>query len=176
MSGRFSSAVASIEPYLFQAVVALMLFAAGAFGFKYLAPSPASTLGGERVVVFDVVKLANAQRRVASTFLGRDAAAAGEQAALLLDIQERTHSVIRQVAGPGTIVLVKQAVIHTELDDITDAVLKQLKLPTDVPTQDPSNSGIDFAPTILGMTPPPRSMAEKRATDNPLSPRGPILP
>lgn len=179
MSSRFAQLMAAVEPYLFRGAVAVLVLGALAVGgYRYYQSSvhPTVTLGGSRVVVFDVVKLANAQRKVASALMGKDPSQAGEQAALLLEIQGRTRDVVREVAGPGTLVLVKQAVIHTEMEDITDAVLVKLRLPVDAPTQDLASGGIDYAPTVLGLTPHPTSTSQNRAGADVLSGRGEVLP
>lgn len=101
-------------------------------------------------VVFDVVKLANAQRAIASAMIKQDEAGA-ESAQLLLDVSKRTRQAILKVAGPNTLVLVKQAVVSPEMRDITDDVLKELGLPTKVPTQDTMTYLTEFAPTYLSM-------------------------
>ena len=106
--------------------------------------------GSMQAVVFDVVKLANSQRAVASSMMKNDEKAA-ETAVMLLDISKRTKESIRKIAGAGVLVLVKQGVVSTDLPDITDDVLKDLGLPTKVPTQDTMSYLSDIAPTSLSM-------------------------
>ncbi len=112
--------------------------------------------GAPSVVSFDVIKYTNAQRAVASTFVkpSADIAKANE---LLLNLPERTRSAIEEVAGHGTLVVVKQAVVQGQTDDITDAVLKKLGLPTNVPTADSTAAALDFAPTSLSTVYAPRN-------------------
>lgn len=99
-------------------------------------------------VTFDVVKFSNAQRAVASAFIkqGADVAQAND---LLLGLSERTRLTIAEVAGPGTLVLVKQTVVQGVQRDITDDVLAKLGLPQQVPTQDGAEFVLDSAPTML---------------------------
>lgn len=100
------------------------------------------------VAVFDVVKFANAQRALASRFIGkRDDA--NEGGVLLMALSKKTTAAIEKIAGPGTLVLVKQGVVNGQQVDITDAVLTELGLPTDVPTVDPIKYIEEVAPTML---------------------------
>jgi hypothetical protein len=100
------------------------------------------------VAVFDVVKFANAQRALASRFIGRTENAA-EGGALLLQLGAKTTAAIEKAAGPGTLVLVKQGVVSGGQIDITDAVLADLGLPTNVPTTEPMKYLTEVAPTML---------------------------
>lgn len=111
-----------------------------------------TSLGTPAVVVFDVIKYANAQRAVASRLLV-DRQAADDAAPILLEVSKRARAVIREVAGEGTLVLLRQTVVQGEMRDITDEVLTRLGLPTDVPTADPSKLVLDIAPTMLGAGP-----------------------
>lgn len=118
-------------------------------------------MGGPRgpvnAVVFDVVKLANAQRAVASSFIKSDGEKSADSAALLMDVSKRTRESILKVAGASTLVLVKQGVVSPELPDITDDVLKDLGLPTQVPTQDTMGYLTEVAPTYLSMFKQPQA-------------------
>lgn|GEM_PF-4136790 len=107
--------------------------------------------GTPPVVVFDIIKYANAQRAVASKFI--TGKGAEEAAPLLLEVSRRTREVIAEVAGPGTLVVIRQSVVQGEMRDITDEVLTRLGLPTDVPTADPTRHVLDIAPTLLGVGP-----------------------
>lgn len=100
------------------------------------------------VVSFDVVKYTNSQRAVASSFLkqGSDVSKASE---LLLNLPERTRQAIAEVAGPRTLVVLKQAVVQGQTADITDAVLTKLSMPINVPTADAASYSLDSAPTML---------------------------
>ena len=104
-----------------------------------------------RVVVFDIIKYTNAQRAVASKFLGGKNSE--EAAPLLIEVGKRTRATITEVAGPGTLVVIRQSILQGEGRDITDEVLKKLGLPTDVPTADPARYAMDVAPTLLGSGP-----------------------
>jgi len=112
------------------------------------------------VVSFDVVKYTNSQRAVASSFLkpGADVAQVNE---LLLNLPQRTRTAIEDVAGPGTLVVIKQAVVQGQTEDITDAVLKKLSMPTNVPTADGPALAIDMAPTMLSGLPSAGSVAQQ---------------
>lgn len=122
------------------------------------------------VVSFDVIKYTNAQRAVASSFLrpGADVSAPNE---LLLNLPERTREAIRAVAGPGALVVVKQAVVQGQTVDVTDEVLKRLGLPVNVPTADGTAYSLDVAPTLLFNLP----RAETSRTPEPAQqPSGPV--
>lgn len=110
-----------------------------------------TTVATPRVVTFDVVKYVNAERAVASKFFGQNDAA--EVAPTLLDISNKTRKVIREVAGPKTLVVISQAIVQGQADDITNKVLKRLGLPTNVPTVNPTRYALDFAPTMIGHEP-----------------------
>lgn len=86
------------------------------------------------IVVLDMAKLMNAQRALASKLTGNQSNP--EAATTLAQASQRSERVIRAIAGPEAIVLVKQAVVAWpgEMPDITDAVITELGLPTDVPT------------------------------------------
>lgn len=144
-----------LEPLAYRAAQ-VVLAAALAYGAWSLArPHLSSVFGnplGASVVVFDVVKLANAQRAVASSFIN-PSTAAPDAATALMNMQKSTRATIERVAGKGTVVLVKQAVVSSDLPDITDAVLRELGLPTDVPTQNPTAYTLDEAPTNLNLYP-----------------------
>lgn len=129
--------------------------------------TPLAAAGGPPAVAsFDVLKYTNAQRAVASSFLkpSEDVSRTNE---LLLNLPERTRQVITDVAGRGTLVVVKQAVVQGQTRDITDEVLKQLGLPADVPTSDATSYVMGAAPTGL-MVPAPRPA--------PQASRGPVGP
>lgn len=123
---------------LFAATLVLMLLR-----FTSVATPP--------VVVFDIIKYANAQRAVASRFLASKNSE--EVAPILMDVSKKTRDTIREVAGSNTVVLIRQSVVQGETRDITDEVLKRLGLPTDVPTADPTRHTLDVAPTLLGHGP-----------------------
>jgi hypothetical protein len=110
-----------------------------------------TTVAAPPVVVFDIIKYTNAQRAVASRFLGGKNSE--EVAPILLAVSKKTRDTIASVAGPGTLVMIRQAVVQGEARDITDEVLKRLGLPTDVPTADPTHRALDIAPTMLGHDP-----------------------
>ena len=104
------------------------------------------------VVTFDTMKYTNSARAVASTFLKQDASA-GEASALLLNLPERVRASITKIAGKGTLVMLKQAVVQGQSQDITTEVLKDLGLPTEVATLDDTAYSLDTAPTNLRVLP-----------------------
>ena len=101
-----------------------------------IAPATAQSLSAPSVVSFDVIKFLNAQRAVASNFSSPNSAASSEAAEIFAQLSSRTKSTIAEVAGPNTLVVLKQAIVQGQSRDITDAVLSKLGLPTDTPTQD----------------------------------------
>lgn len=100
------------------------------------------------VVVFDVVKLANAERAIASNIIAKNDKSQ-DSSVILAQVGKRAESSISKIAGPNTIVLVKQAVVGYNLPDITDAVLKDLDLPLDSKTY--NTSDVVLKPTPDGL-------------------------
>lgn len=152
-----------LGPYLAASAVATAVLVLSVQRFVPIA-SPVVTVS---VVSFDVLKYTNSQRAVASSFIraGADITVANE---LLLNLPTRTRSAIRDIAGPGTLVVVKQAVVQGQTTDITDAVLTELGLPLNVPTSDAAAYSLDVAPTnLFGMPRGPTREPEP-------TPRGPI--
>ncbi|MNR71650.1 hypothetical protein D3C71_22810 [compost metagenome] len=135
-----------LAPFLAGTVLASVL--AVLVLLRFVGVPGVSAGGPMHAVTFDVVKFSNAQRAVASAFIKRNADVA-EANDLLLGLSERTRKTIEDVAGPGTVVLVKQSVAQGVDRDITDEVLKRLGLPTDLPTKDAAAYTLDVAPTML---------------------------
>ncbi len=156
--------LATLGPYLAATVVAAV---AATLLTLRLFPAVAPTVSVS-VVSFDIVKFTNAQRAVASSFVrpGADVTATNE---LLLDLPKRTRSAIAEAAGPGTLVVLKQAVVQGQTTDITEAVLKKLGLPLNVPTADAPAYILDVAPTSFFGVPAPSRPAQPEAPQ----PRGP---
>jgi len=122
----------------------------GAFLGNELGLLPAAK---PKMVTFNVAKLVNAERAVGSGLIGgKDTNAT----IVLAHVEKDVRKVIRQEAGPGTIVLVKQGVVSRNLPDITLPVLKELGLPTKVPGLSPMAVVKQVAPTNLdfGNLPP----------------------
>lgn len=142
----FVDMLTALLPHLAVAVVASVILT---ISLLRLAPAVAPAVSVS-VVSFDIVKFTNAQRAVASTFLkpNADVSVPNE---LLLNLPERTRAAIREVAGPGALVVVKQAVVQGQTVDITDQVLSKLGLPLNVPTSDATAYALDVAPTNLFM-------------------------
>lgn len=109
-------------------------------------------LSGDQVVVFDIIKYNNAQRAVASKLLGAAEGERLEAGSMLMELGRRARGTIEKIAGPNRVVLVKQAVLVGAAPDITDAVLLELGLPTDVATVSPADVLGDTAPTWLSLS------------------------
>lgn len=88
-----------------------------------------------KVVTFDVLKYENAERAQAMKLMGQSGAAA--VAPMLSYVSKRLSLAIRTAAGPGTLVVLSQAVVQGQTRDITNQVLQELGLPTKVPTSSP---------------------------------------
>jgi hypothetical protein len=129
-------------------LLSALLSAALVLGVLKLSGNLSGRGGSVNVAVFDVIKFANAQRALASRFIGRTENAS-EGGALLLQVSAKTAAAIEKIAGPGTLVLVKQGVVSTGQIDITDDVLTELGLPTNVPTAEPLKYLTEVAPTML---------------------------
>ena len=131
-----------LAPFLAGTVMVTLLCVVLLLRFGHFLPA-----ANVNAVTFDIVKFSNAQRAVASAFLKKtDVAQAND---LLLGLSERTRKAIADIAGPNTIVLVKESVAQGVDRDITDAVLKKLGLPVNVPTSDAAAYTLDVAPTML---------------------------
>jgi hypothetical protein len=133
-------------------------------------------LDGGQVVVFDIIKYTNAQRAVASKLLGGSEADRLDSGSLLLELSKRTRSAIEKIAGPHRVVLVKQAVIQGDAPDITDAVLADLGLPTNVATVSPSDALGDTAPTWLSLAIRHRDLQPRSAQANAAPSNSTVLP
>lgn len=157
------SLLSILAPFLAGTVlVAVVLVVALLRWAPVLSPTPVD------VVSFDVIKYTNSQRAVASAFL-RPGAETVEANELLLNLPARTRQAIQDKAGPGTLVVIKQAVVQGQVRDITDEVLTALGMPLNVPTSDATAFALDVAPTMWSLTPPPTP----RAPVNTPAPQGP---
>lgn len=137
-----------LAPYLAGTAIFTLLIVVLLLRFS---PLGAGGGGSVNAVTFDIVRFSNAQRAVASAFLkkGADITEAND---LLLGLSDRTRVAIAEIAGPNTIVLVKQSVAQGVTRDITEEVLKKLKLPT-APTSDIVAYTLDVAPTNFTLPP-----------------------
>lgn len=118
-------------------IIAALLVAVGAVRVQGSSTTAAAPTA--RIVTIDPVELANAERALASKLLtrhGNHPAARRRITLKLFRVGREMRATIRKVAGPGTIVLVKQAVIAGSVPDITKTVLTRLGLPAKVPTVD----------------------------------------
>ena len=138
-------------PYLLGTVLvtaSLVILVLKLTGNLNQATNPDITIGGSPVVVFDVIKLANSQRSVASSFLGGNSDKAMDASILLTNVNKKVADVIVSVAGKSTVVLVKQSIVYSpDVPDITNAVLEKLGLPTNVPTAGSDSFLQNIAPT-----------------------------
>lgn len=109
-------------------------------GLNTLLHQPATPTAGQgRIVTVDVAQLLNAQRRLASGILQGRKDAEAEIISSLQTVSARLYDTIEEVAGPGTLVVVKQAVVvPAGTEDITVRVMERLNLPQDVPTINPN--------------------------------------
>lgn len=143
----------SITDILVIALIGLMAGVAGAAGFHRFAGAGAQP----EFVTFDVTKLTNAQRQVAAGLLNDDPDAistvrrAGRQA----------MSVIEDFAG-GRTVVVRQAFVASQIPDITEQVLEELGLPTDVPSISATARLEHMDGTNYGSDPNIRTLSESR--------------
>jgi len=143
--------VVTLLPWLvITAVVSVVvsLLAYKYMGPRYLAPS---------TVVFDIVKYNNAQQRLVGQLLQQQKGPEVSEAALLIKgLSGRAKQAIEEVAGPSTVVLIRQGVVSSNVVDITDAVLNKLGLPTDVPSlsaADPQDDLSFFLRRLKGQVP-----------------------
>lgn len=114
-------------------VVLGIILLSGLVAFTTVRMLP-GTLAGNRFVTFDVIKLGNAERAVASGLIGHSAASA-DDALVLTEASKQVMAAISREAA-GRLVVIRQAIVEndTGIPDITNAVLADLNLPVDVPT------------------------------------------
>ncbi|MHB0929172.1 MAG: hypothetical protein ACYC3W_09790 [Candidatus Nanopelagicales bacterium] len=110
-----------------------------------------TSLGSANIVSFDVIKLGNAERAIASGLIGPQTADTSDNGVLLMQVSKRVTAAIQQEAH-GAVVIVKQAVVSGDIPDITDAVLKNLGLPVKVPEVNPMRYLTKEIPTDLGFS------------------------
>jgi hypothetical protein len=125
-------------------------------GMNTLLHRPAGAAAGAppRIVTVDVAQLLNAQRRLAAGLLkGGGTEEQGEVISSIQSVSARLYETIEQVAGPGTLVVVKQAVVvPAGTQDITKLVMEKLNLPQDVPTINPNAMIEPSGQTNLALT------------------------
>lgn len=113
-------------------------------GYKFIPHQRTRTLGNTNIVTIDLLWLANSQHAAAASLIGLRQGQDGqgaeqlsqEEASLaLIHTTKRVRGVIRQIAGKGTIIFVRQAVPFNDglIPDITQQVLEALELPINVP-------------------------------------------
>jgi hypothetical protein len=146
-----SAGSASDISYLPWSVIGAVVFFAAVLSFaaNFLATKFVPGLTAvPHVVTFDAIRFTNAQRVLASKFMvhGLGQGGATSDQALILNQSSRVEKTIREVAGPKTIVLVKQAVVASTYPDITDEVLTRLGLPTNTPSTLPDLEGLMSRP------------------------------
>ncbi len=131
-------------PNVLMGILAIALVVMGAHRMGWLGTQ--GSVGGNRIVVFDPVKYGNAQRAVAASLIGNSGPDADDQAMLFKQASTRLRGTIQAIAG-NAVVVVKQSIISGDVVDITDAVLVELGLPTNVPSVDLARVLSDIAPT-----------------------------
>ena len=141
-----------LPPWFLTTAALLLLGVIAATGaWRYIHREWQGKQAPQRFVTIDPVELANAERAVASKLL---ASHADNQAISLklFRVGRELRGTIRQVAGPGTVVLVEQAVILGGVPDITKQVLEKLGLPLHAPTVDVTKYLTqDVAPTTASL-------------------------
>ena len=138
---EYESVFMTLLPYLAGTVVVACLLMV-----MILKYSPLASSVEPRIVTFDSIKYINAQRAIMSKYLKGTEDSAPE---VINQLSDRSKTAIRTIAGPNTLVVLKQAVVQGETHDITDEVLKELGLPTDVPTNVQVQLTLDGPQTVL---------------------------
>ncbi|WP_273455829.1 hypothetical protein [Nevskia ramosa] len=118
-----ASRLKQLLPGLLALLIAVVLIAGCVLIIKRISAGS----GAPEIVVVDVSKIVNAQRAA----IGDDPVD-GRLASLRAS--KTADQVIRQIAGPNTIVLVKQAIVAADeglIRDITMDVIRELSLPVD---------------------------------------------
>lgn len=145
--------------WLPKALIGVFGMVAVAAGVNMYSPGALSSLAlgagsSPGIVTFDPVKFLNAQRAAASILAANPNA---DLALTITQVATKTDAVIAQHAG-GAVVVVRQAVISGTARDITDDVLRDFGLPTNVPTittnttRSAKNALSDLAPSDLGFS------------------------
>jgi hypothetical protein len=133
-----------LAPFLAMTIVVTLFMV-----MVFLRFAPGGGASAPPVVTFDVLKYTNAQRAIASAFVKKDPNKVESANEVLLNLSARTRTAIEETAGPGVLVVLKQAVVQGQRYDITDKVLVKLGLPTDVPTSDAAEYSLDQSPTLF---------------------------
>lgn len=126
------------------AVVLLAIGGGAALGVTAMSFNQASVNFSNSVVAFDTVKLVNAQRSLVGKIIGNPQSGEATEASLTMAKVNKDAAAVVKKYAQGRAVIVRQALALPEsVEDITDKVLVDLGLPTDVPTIAPV---IDDAP------------------------------
>jgi hypothetical protein len=157
MSDEQKEVLKTLFPYLLCTAALTVAFVFGVIRLGHLGSHSGAPAN---IVTFDIIRYTNAQRAFASKFLTNPAA---DDSVILMDLSKKTRASITKMAGSSTVIL-KQSVVQGDIPDITEDVLKDLGLPTNVPTQDPSTYSIDDAPTNFIMPQMIRAREASKAT------------
>lgn len=102
------------------------------------------SMSDTKLVTFDPLWLANSEHYLAAQAMGLGSTpeemSGPEATAAMVRNSKQVKAAIRAVAGPDTIVLVRQAMVLPDprMRDITEAVLRKLDMPVNVP-HEPAN-------------------------------------
>jgi hypothetical protein len=158
MNDEQKEVLKTLLPYLLCTAALTIAFVLCVVRFGHVARTSSAPAN---IVTFDIIRYGNAQRAFASKFLTKQG---DDDSTVLMNLSKKTHDSITKFAGGNTVIL-KQSVVQGDIPDITDDVLKDLGLPTNVPTQDPSTYTIDSAPTNFIIPQEVRSRQEIRANN-----------
>lgn len=105
--------------------------------------------GPNHIAILDAVRLVNAERAAIPSLAAKSG---GDPSLAIIQIGKSVGPTIEKVAGKGTLVVLKQAVVYDAgVPDITDQVLDALGLPKNAPTVDIS-SYLDSTPTTAALS------------------------
>lgn len=130
---------------------ALMVFAAiaGWYSYHHHPADSAVGSGPRNIAILDAVRLVNAERAAIPQLAAK---AGGDPSLEIIQIGKSVAPTIEKIAGKGTLVVLKQAVVYDAgVPDITDQVLDALGLPKNAPTVNMS-SYLESAPTTSALS------------------------
>lgn len=148
-------------PYLIIFIILALMAAGTPFILnKVKGKSSFLSVGNDAFVTLDVIKIVNAQRKMLGDTYKTDP---NDLAIISSQIGRLMENTI-DTAASGRTVLVKQAVVSSNLEDITDQVLESLDLPKEVPGLDLSSA---WKPPVSSLSIDPQAfISDKRGQES----------
>jgi len=119
--------------YLLVALIVLVIANIGATAFFKIGES--ANIAAEKIVTFDTSRYLNARKHVASKVaFSSSEDVKSEAISIIARVDKHARKVIEQKAAGRLVILTQAMALTDQVEDITNDVLLELGLPTDVPT------------------------------------------